>query len=207
MARILRPEWIAKGAADTSYEESVGQVFDDLDDPEAAMVFEADFVANELPDTAVIGTDARFFPFPVIAGGMSSTVVGSGGQEVGGDVAVLMRDREEARQLLRFLATPAAAEPWAERGGFLSPNQKLDPSVYPDDPTREAAATLARAETVRFDLSDQQHSEFGSTPGKGMWHILRDFVTKRQAAVATAERLERAYCQNPPASRVPSCRR
>lgn len=210
MAEILKPEWVAPGAARTSYEKSVRQVFDDLDEPKAAMVFEADFVTNELAATsAVIGQDARFFPFPPISGGTSSTVIGSGEQaagEVGGDVAVLMRDNEEAKQLLRFLATADAAEPWARQGGFLSPNRSLDPLVYPDEPTKQAAAALVEATTVRFDLSDLQHPEFGSTPGKGMWGILRDFVINRRGAAPTANRLEQAYCQTALAGKARTCR-
>ncbi len=212
MAEILKPEWIADDAARTGYEKSVQQVFGDLDEPAAAMVFEADFVANEVAVTsAVIGQDARFFPFPPISGGMSSTVIGSGEQaangEVGGDVAVLMQDRDEAKDLLRFLASPDAAMSWARLGGFLSPNRNLDASLYPDEPTRRAAAALVDPTTVRFDLSDLQHPEFGSTSGRGMWSILRDFVTNRRGAAPTAQRLEQVYCQTAPTDKAGSCSR
>jgi alpha-glucoside transport system substrate-binding protein len=208
MADILRPEWIAPGAAETTYEESVRQVFDR---PRAAMVFEADFVANEVAKTAAqVDVEAKFFPFPSITGRMP-TVVGAAEQvasgEVGGDVAVLMQNTDEARALLRFLARPDAAEPWARLGGFLSPNRHFPASVYPDEATRTAAKALSEATTVRFDLSDLQHHEFGSRPGKGMWGILRALVTERQAPGATADRLEEAYCSTAPPTRATSCRR
>ena len=41
-------------------------------------------------------------------------------------------DTPAAQALVEYLATPEAAQIWAERGGFSSPNKKLDPSVYPD---------------------------------------------------------------------------
>lgn len=210
MAEILKPEWITPEAADTTYEDSVRQVFDEPD-KSAAMVFEADFVANELAKTgAKIGQDAKFFPFPSVTGRMP-TVVGGAEQvasgEVGGDVAVLMQETDEARALLRFLARPDAGGPWAELGGFLSPNRNFPASAYPDDATRAAARALLEATTVRFDLSDLQHVEFGSTPGKGMGSILRDFVTDRPAPKATANRLEEAYCSTVPPAKASTCRR
>jgi alpha-glucoside transport system substrate-binding protein len=208
MADILRPEWIAPNAAETTYEESVRHVFERH---EAAMVFEADFVANEVAKTAAnVGVEAKFFPFPSITGGMP-TVVGSAEQvtsgEVGGDVAVLMQDTDEARALLAFLGRPAAAVPWAQLGGFLSPNRAFPASAYPDDATRAAAAALSGAKTVRFDLSDLQHAEFGSRPRSGLWSVLRDLVTGRQAPAASADRLEEAYCHTAPPDRATLCRR
>ncbi len=211
MADILKPAWILPGAAETSYEESVRQVFDDVDQPTAAMVFEADFVANEVAKTgARIGQEAKFFPFPSITGRMP-TLVGGAEQvargEVGGDVAVLMKDNEAARRLLRFLARPDAAVRWAQQGGFLSPNRNFPASMCPDDATRAVAKGVSEATTVRFDLSDLQHPEFGSTPGKGMWSTLRDFVQFRLSAKVTANRLEDAYCGTAPPSRATSCPR
>ena len=71
---------------------------------------------------------------------------------VGGDVAVLFHDRPDAARLIRFLATPAAAEPWARSGGFLSPNAALGSAAYPDAAARGAAAALSGPGTIRFDL-------------------------------------------------------
>ena len=77
----------------------------------------------------------------------------------------------------RVLATAEAGEIWAARGGFLSPNEDVDLSVYPDDRTRDIARALLEAgDGFRFDLSDLQPVEFGGTTGSGMWAILRDLV-------------------------------
>ena len=118
-----------------------------------------------------------------------------------------MQDDDKAKALLQFLARADAAAPWAQLAGFISPNRNFPASVYPDQTTREAATALADVTTVRFDLSDLQHPEFGSTPKKGMWSILRDFLKDRQAPEATAERLEETYCRTAPADRAATCRR
>ncbi len=172
-----------EGALQTDFETSVAKVF--AEPPDGAMVYEGDFVASVISDDigAELGTDADFFDFPSI-GGSEPTVVG------GGDVAVLLSDSEAGRELIRFLATPEAAEIWAERGGFLSPNQQVDLEVYPDDITRSLAESLVEAETFRFDLSDLQPAAFGGTIGQGMWKLLQDFLADPSAVDAIAQQLE-----------------
>jgi ABC-type glycerol-3-phosphate transport system substrate-binding protein len=179
--------------ANTSFEASVGRVFGPR--PSAAMVYEADFVRSFLPPAAqAAGTrgatgaarDVRFFPFPTVRGGRSDSVV------VGGDVAVTFSGTPAAQRLMRYLATAPAAEPWARAGGFLSPNRALRASTYPDALTRAAAAALARAAIVRFDLSDLQPPAFGGTAEQGMWGIFQDFLADPRDVDGTARRLEAA---------------
>jgi alpha-glucoside transport system substrate-binding protein len=112
---------------------------------------------------------------------------------LGGDIAVLFSDQSEAaRGLIDFLATPKAAEPWAQLGGFTSPNKRLNLDVYPDQTTRESAAVLANAETIRFDMSDLQPPAFGATPGQGMWKSLQDFLRNPTDVKGAAKSLEEA---------------
>jgi ABC-type glycerol-3-phosphate transport system substrate-binding protein len=168
---------------ETSFEESVQHVFGRR--PTAAMVYEADFVRSFLPagDQAA---SARFFAFPTVPGGTSGAAV------VGGDVAVAFSGSAAAQRLVRFLATPDAAAPWARAGGFLSPNRAVAARAYPDPLARAAAAALARARTVRFDLSDLQPPAFGATAEQGMWKIFQDFLADPSDPEATARRLEDA---------------
>ena len=44
----------------------------------------------------------------------------------------MFKDSPAAQALVKYLATPEAAEIWAKRGGFSSPNKNVDPNVYPD---------------------------------------------------------------------------
>jgi ABC-type glycerol-3-phosphate transport system substrate-binding protein len=168
---------------ETSFEESVDHVFGPR--PQAAMVYEADFVRSFLP-AGGRRSDARFFDFPTVAGGTPGAAV------VGGDIAVAFAGSSDAQRLIRFLATADAAAPWARAGGFLSPNRSVSPRAYPDALSRRAAAALARATTVRFDLSDLQPPAFGATAEQGMWKIFQDFLADPSDPAATAQRLEDA---------------
>jgi ABC-type glycerol-3-phosphate transport system substrate-binding protein len=174
-----------RGAVQTSFDETVPLVF--RDPPEASMLFEGDFVrTNIVNDTpAVPGTDALVFPFPSV-NGSPPVVVGAG------DFAVMFKDSPVAQAFMRYLASPEAAEIWAAEAGSLSANRNLDPSVYPDDITREIGTALSEAEAFRFDLSDLQPAAFGATAGQGMWKIFTDFLADPSNPQATAQQLEQA---------------
>lgn len=172
-----------RGALQTDFPESVSQVFGES--PEAATVFEGDFVKGVIEDTGAEEGTYGVEPFPSIEG-TENYVVG------GGDIVVMFNDSPAAQALVEYLATPEAAEAWASRGGFASPNQNLDESVYPDEITRTTAGALAEAEVFRFDMSDLAPAEFGGTPGQGEWKILQDFLQDPSDVDGTARALERA---------------
>lgn len=183
---------------------AIEKVFANPTQPEAAMVFEGDFVANLVAETpSRLGVDARFFPFPSIERSEPAVVPAlSPGRpgETGGDVAVLMKPTNAGKRLLRFLATPEAAEPWVRRGGFISPNKKVDLEDYPDPDSRRAARDLVSATELRFDLSDLLPPEFGSNPDDGIWKILQDFLAAPHNIDGTAQRLEEKSQQAAPRS-------
>ncbi len=159
---------VQPGGDQRTWNESVAQVFGDT--PAAGTVYEGDFVASEISDatSSVLGENALFYNFPSIDGS-GDAVVG------GGDVAVQLGDNDAAAALMQFLATPEAAEIWVQLGGFTSPNQAVDTSLYPDEITKQSAEALTNTETFRFDMSDLAPSEFGSTKGSGEWQILIEF--------------------------------
>ena len=173
-----------KGALQTDFVTSVTKVFSDS--PEAATVYEGDFVGGVISAEtgATLGEDADVFNFPQINDAPPS-IIG------GGDVAVALSDDESAQQLLEFLASPEAAEVWASAGGFTSANQNLDTSVYPDDITARSAEAVASAEVFRFDLSDLQPAAFGGTVGKGLFLRFQDFLKNPGDPEAIAEALEK----------------
>lgn len=178
-------DWIAGDALQIGFNDSVTQVF--KTDPDAAMVYEGDFVAGVISaDTeTVVGEGADFFPFPPVAGGDPAVVSA-------GDMAVLFKDSDGGQAMIRWLASPEAAELWASEGGFISPNQGLDLSVYPDEIQQRLAEQLVGAESVRFDMSDLQPGEFGATAGQGLWGILQDFLADPSQVEQTAQQLEQA---------------
>ncbi len=170
-------------ALQTDFVGSVTQVF--TEPPEASMVFEGDFVAgvikNETNAEPEKGYDA--FAFPSIGGGDENYVVG------GGDVMVMFDDSPAARALIEYLASVEAAEIWAERGGFSSPNRNVTDEVYPDPITRRLATALAEADTFRFDLSDLAPARFGSD---ALFKGLQDFLANPGRVDAIARQLEEA---------------
>jgi alpha-glucoside transport system substrate-binding protein len=184
MADIFASDNMAGGteaALQTEMPDSVAKVF--TDSPEAAMVVIGDFAPGVTETTLEPETGFNVFPFPSIEGS-EPAVVGSG------DLFVQFRDSPAADAFLEYLTTTDAAEIWASRGGFSSPNVNIDTGVYPDEITRTTAGALAEAETFRFDMSDLQPSAFGGTPGQGMWKHLTDFVGNPSDVDGTAQKLE-----------------
>ena len=175
-----------QGALQTDFNGSVTQAF--TDPPKGAMVFEGDFVGGIITGEtdAELGADADFFDFPSIDGSEPAVVSG-------GDLAVLLDDSEGGQALIRFLATPEAAEIWAAEGGFISPNTQVSLEAYGDDVSRRAAEALQNAaDAARYDLSDLQPTEFGATTGQGIWGILIDFLEDPSDVEGTAQALETA---------------
>ena len=168
-----------------SFEESVDAVLSD--DPDAAMVFEGDFVpgATDAAKAAAAGEDYDFFEFPSIEGS-EAAVVG------GGDMVVMLESTPQAEALLEFLATPGAAEIWAAEGGFASPNREVGADAYPNEIAGRTATALAEAELFRFDLSDLVPTELGGDVPGSMWSILQDFTNDPSDVDGTAQRLEEA---------------
>jgi alpha-glucoside transport system substrate-binding protein len=171
------------GALQTEMPDSVSKVFSQ--NPDAAMVIIGDFAPGQTETTLEPETGFNVFTFPSIEGSKPS-VVG------GGDLFVKFRDSPAADAFLEYLTTTDAAEAWAKRGGFSSPNKNLDVDVYPDEITRTTAGALAEAETFRFDLSDLQPAAFGGTPGQGLFKLFTDFVANPNNIDQITQQMEAA---------------
>jgi alpha-glucoside transport system substrate-binding protein len=174
------------GALQTDFPTSVTNVFSNP--PKAAMAFEADFVESVITSStkAQPGTGFNYFPFPSVKSVGGNYVV------AGGDVVTMFKDSPAAEALIKYLATPQAAEIWAKLGGFSSPNKNVPASVYTDPIGRQAAVALATSPVVRYDMSDQQPAAFGSTVGQGEWKIFTDFLRNPSNVSAIQQALEAA---------------
>jgi alpha-glucoside transport system substrate-binding protein len=185
MAQLLgRREWVAGGvdAVSITYEKSVEQVFGDP--TRAAMMSGANYTSAQIAKYAS-RADARYFDFPSIRRARPTLVLG-------GDVAILLKDTKAGRDFIRFLATPNAAEPWARAGGFLSPNKKVNPAIYPNEvfSLAQAVREAGVANDAQFDLSDQFPPSYGGTDGKGMYKYFQDLIRDPNSVDSTAARLE-----------------
>lgn len=185
LASLWGSDLVQSGGDQRDFPTSVTEVFGA--EPNAATVFEGDFVAGNITadGNSVVGENALFYDFPAINGSAPS-VVG------GGDVAVAFSDDPAVDALMQFLASPEAAEIWVPNGGLTSPNQGVDPSLYPDDVSRQIAEALTSAETFRFDMSDLTPSAFGGTQGQGFWQEMIRFYQNPTDIQGTMEALEAA---------------
>jgi alpha-glucoside transport system substrate-binding protein len=171
------------GALQTDFPASVTNVFQPSN-PKAAMIFEGDFVPGVAAGQtkAKPTTDYNVFPFPAVNGKGGDYVVG------GGDVMVLFKDNPASEAFITYLATPEAAEIWAKKGGYSSPNKNVDTSLYPDDITRTTASALAKASTFRFDMSDLAPATFG---GDAEFTDLQAFLKDPANVDGAASKLEK----------------
>jgi alpha-glucoside transport system substrate-binding protein len=174
---------IAGNALQIDFPTSVSQVF--AEEPKAAMVIEGDFVPGVVESPIEAETGYNVFPFPSV-NDSGPMVVG------GGDTVVMFSDSPAAQALISYLATPEAAQIWAERGGFGTLNKGVDASVYPDAIQQTTAGALSEAETFRFDLSDLQPAEFGGTVGQGLFKLFQDFYANPSDVDGIAEKMEAA---------------
>jgi alpha-glucoside transport system substrate-binding protein len=94
--------------------------------------------------------DFDFVPFPPLAS------AGRGTAEVAGDLLGMFRDTPASRKLIAYLTRPEAQEAWVRRpgSGAISVNRLVPLGDYPDPVSRELAADLTGAASVRFDGSD-----------------------------------------------------
>jgi ABC-type Fe3+ transport system substrate-binding protein len=171
------------GALQVDFPTSVTQVFGAT--PKAAQVMEGDFVGGVITAQTKAKPETGFnvYTFPSVDGKGGDYVVG------GGDVIVMFKSTPASQALIKYLATPEAAEIWAKRGGFSSPNKNVDASVYPDDITRTTASALAKASTFRFDMSDLAPASFG---GDAEFKGLQDFLKNPTNVNGVASQLESA---------------
>jgi alpha-glucoside transport system substrate-binding protein len=174
------------GALQTDFETSVSNVFSN--NPKAAMTLEGDFVPGVVQHPLQPQTGYNVFAFPSIKDSPPS-VMGSG------NLFIMFTDNEATRAFMEYLTTPEAAQIWAEKGGFSSPNKKLDTSVYPDEILRETAGAIGEAEVFRFDLSDLVPAALGATTGQGLWKLFQDFVRNPQNVDGITQQMEAAAKQ------------
>jgi alpha-glucoside transport system substrate-binding protein len=176
------------GALQTDYPTCVDYVYSSP--PKAAMVPEADFVANEILQNtkAKPKTGFNVVPFPAI----SSNSAYSSAIETSGDEIVTFRDTPAIEAFVKYLATPQAAEIWAKLGGFGTGNKNVPASVYPDPITRATESPISTAKSAVFDMSDQQPASFGATTGQGEWGIFQKFLQNPSSISSIQQQLETA---------------
>lgn len=170
--RLLGTMWSAPGTLAGGVERSLVQQFPDaivevFGHRRAAMVLASDFAEPVVRSFAADPADIGMFTFPPISPGAAAPVV------VGGDVMVLPRpSTDDAKDLVRRLAVPAAVDPWIASGGFLADGRTTG---YSPELTRLAEQLVAPGTSLQFDLSDRL-KRLGDI--NGLWRVLTDFLVR-----------------------------
>ncbi|HEU5111098.1 MAG TPA: hypothetical protein VFT95_21360, partial [Micromonosporaceae bacterium] len=138
----------------------------------AAMVVAPDFAESVIRRFGVPLEEVGTFTFPAVSNPDGPLVLA-------GDLLVLTRPAGPgARELIRYLATPQAPEPWIrDTGGFLAANPETSASLY--GPVLSGLDTELRrsmaAGRARFDLGDQ----LGPVGGRdGLQLVLVEFLRR-----------------------------
>lgn len=164
---IVNDEKMVYGGAQYVLATNFGQAFVPMfeEDPGCFLHRQASFITTffteQYPDLKA-GEDYNFFVFPPIDEQYGNPLL------VAGDLFGMFNDTPQARALIQYLVTAEAQSAWAERGGFLSANKSVDPSIYPDDITRQTGELIVNAPAVRFDASDLMPQEVNTAFSQGI---------------------------------------
>jgi alpha-glucoside transport system substrate-binding protein len=147
----------------TNFGDAANPLFQDP--PKAFLHHQANFMTTFITENfpqLKPGQDFTAFPFPDI------DPKNAGAVESAGDLFGMFRDTPQARELMRWLVSPAAQKIWGQRGGALSPNKAVPTGIYPDPVARDAGVTLQNARTIRFDASDLMPEAMNNAFFKGI---------------------------------------
>jgi alpha-glucoside transport system substrate-binding protein len=114
-------------------------------------------------------TDFNFFPFPPFNTSAPKST------EMAGDLLAMFNNTPQSQALIKYLSTPEAQAIWAKiGGGYLSPNQDVPLSVYPDQLSRNAAQILTSAQVAVFDASDQMPQQMNAAFYKAVLNYIQN---------------------------------
>ncbi|HEY7349495.1 MAG TPA: ABC transporter substrate-binding protein [Ktedonobacterales bacterium] len=154
----------------TGFQEASYKPFDTP--PTAYMYYLGDFtetfIKDQFKDKVVAGTDFDFFPFPTINQQFANSLTG------GADVVTALTNNSAVKQLVQYMATPAAQAIWVKRGGFTATNKSVDASSYPDQVAAKSASSLASAAHFRFGAGDLMPSQVQNAFWAGVLKFIGD---------------------------------
>ncbi|TCO49218.1 alpha-glucoside transport system substrate-binding protein [Kribbella antiqua] len=161
------PETLAGGVKRSLVQQFPDAIVEVFGHRRAAMVLASDFAEPVVRSFAADPNDIGLFTFPPLSSGAAAPVV------VGGDVMVLPKPTtDDARDLVRRLAAPAAADPWIKEGGFLADGRVTG---YSPELTRLAEQLATPGGLLQFDLSDRL-GRLGDIDR--LWRVLTDFLIR-----------------------------
>lgn len=159
----------SQGVLGISFGDSPADLF--TDPPNCYMHRQANFVTGFFPDDVQEDLDSdigvTYFPESQEGDYEGSPVL------AGGDLAMLLQDSDEARQVMEFMATDTFGEAWAEAGGWLSPHVGFNADLYNTQVERDLQQIAAQADVLRFDASDLMPGPVGTGT---FWSGITDWI-------------------------------
>ena len=172
------------GALQTDFPTSVANVFPNT--PKAAMVIEGDFVPGVAGDKNRSKPETGFniFPFPR----STAPRLGRRRRRPRRDV----QGQPGAKAFIEYLTTPEAAEIWAKRGGFSSPNKKVATTVYPDPISETTAGAIGEAETSASTCPTCSRRRSAARSARASSSMFQDFLQNPKDIDGITKQMEAA---------------
>ncbi|HEX5988178.1 MAG TPA: ABC transporter substrate-binding protein [Nocardioides sp.] len=145
-----------RGVASTDFGAAGNPMFDD--EPGCWMMKQGTFITGFFPDDVQSNLDEEVgvFGFPPMESGGDNYVIG------GGDLATMLRDDDDTKQIMQFLSETDTGAEAAKTGAYISPHADFDANSYPNEIIKTAYTTAVDASAFLFDGSDQMPGEVGA---------------------------------------------
>ena len=142
--------------------------------------------ADFMPENIVTNQDEEIgvFGFPPAEAGGENPVLG------GGDLATLLNDSDDAKEMMEILADVELGTEAAPTSSFISPHTSFDTSLYPSDLTRSIADIAYGSDVVLFDGSDLMPGEVGAGT---FWTEITDWIAGRQELDAALQAIDESW--------------
>ncbi len=174
-----------QGMLSIGFGDSPDGLFDE--EPSCWLHRQGNFITSFFPDDVQENLDENvgvtYFP-PDPEGFDGSPVL------AGGDLALMINDTPEARQVMEFLAEADFGGPWAEQGGWLSPHTGFDDTLYPTEVERQLYQIGAQADVLRFDASDSMPGPVGTG---AFWTGIVDWVGGQSQLDGVLQLIDQAW--------------
>jgi alpha-glucoside transport system substrate-binding protein len=153
--------------------------------PKCWLFKQGSFIPNFITDGAgVTLDDIGLFGFPPAEAGGDNPLLG------GGDLAVLLNDSDNAKQVMEWMADPDLGLDAAPNSSFISPHTTFDVGLYPDALTEQMAQTAYDATDFRFDGSDQMPGEVGAG---SFWKEMTAWISDDQDLDTTLKNIDSSW--------------
>lgn len=172
-----------KAISSTNFGTAGNPMFDEK--PGCWMYKQGSFITGFFPESVTGDLDANVgvFGFPPVTEG-ENPVLG------GGDLAVLMSDSDNAKEVMKFLSETDIGNEAAPNSSFISPHKDFDLQLYPNATTKAVAAVGYGASTFLFDGSDQMPGEVGAG---SFWKEMTAWISDQQDLDTTLQKIDDSW--------------